>query len=183
MSSRQKRTAPYRIAIVVTASIIIAFGLFQGLSRAQESTPAPDDIPPIPGIDFTYEPDPDYKATATPTRDPNFTPSTNEYVSLENQVTKSIDLSPDLETHQEYFIYVRTINGDVIFYTVGPFLVGEYDLRTLPDEIIAKLPLAPTDVILSAEPPSPMRRDIPIPQHVLTPQSSITPLPAISPYP
>lgn len=74
--------------------------------------------------------------------------------------SKEIDLSPELNTDEEYYIIVRKASGESIFYFVGPVPSG-YVLNQIPQSILDQLGLGPDDVIVSWEPPSPMRRHPP----------------------
>lgn len=91
-----------------------------------------------------------------------------------------IDLSPDLQESEEYFVFVQIETGEVIIYTIGPVESGLTD--PLPQSIIERIPLGPNDILRSGVPPFPYRRTL---NELLgqTPNPQPTVTPTLNPYP
>ncbi len=157
--------------LLVIGIVLFVFILVVRQVQSQEDTPAylP---PPTPSVI-------PFPSDNTPT--PDYLPPDQIYpTDAPFIISKTIDLSPELNEEQEYYIYVRKENGEIVFYLVGPLPQGD-ELTKIPASILEKLPLEANDVIILWEPPSPMRRDFP-------PLEPATVIPTIeptinSPYP
>jgi len=160
------------ILLAITAAILILFALAIQRARSQAEPPLepPSSTQNIISSDRTPTPDASQVFENLRTVHSTTTPIV---------ITQRIDLSPELEEEEKYYILVQKDSGEIFFYLVGPALPDVETLQSLPEAILEELPIGTNDAIIRWEPPSPMRREVP--EEIGEPPPIITPTP--DPYP
>ena len=151
--------------ILVAAILLILFALAIRQVQSQEGFPIGPPTPVLNTITTNNTATPDIRNVGKATIYPTFTPFV---------ISKELDLSPDLSDEEEYFILVQKGSGEIIFYKVGPAPTNAESLPIIPELILDKIPLEEEDIIISWEPPSLMRRQVPE-------SSDQQPLPTVTP--